>query len=548
MTRTEKRFIAGDLPAKLKTLIAFRVALASLLLGSFTFFEIGQSAFVYSASIFDLIIALYALTIAYLILLPYWRGVSFAYFQLAVDVLAITALIALTGGIESWFSFLLLLIIIAAGIIIGGRAGFIIAVLSSISYGLLVDLQYWQILKLPYSLDLLEKDFFYNIFSNIMAQYVCAWLTGYLSMKLERTSKSLEEKTADLMELSLFNREVVENVPSGLLTAGEDGKVLFFNKAAEDITGISRADAFGRELSSIFPFLGSQFRDLGARTEGLVNAGGAEKAVGLTVSPMRNTSGMKTGYIGIFQDLTHIKGMQEEIKRKEKWAAIGELATNIAHEIRNPLASLRASMEMLRSSDLSPAQKEALTGIALSEMDRLNRIITDFLIYSRPTRPELQPAKLDLLAANVAAMLTNLSKKVKVTTESNGTVRVFADPHRLEQVLLNLGINAIESMPEGGSLAVTCLNEGGEARVIFKDTGNGIAPEVADKIFYPFFTTKASGTGLGLSIAMRIMEDHGGTIKVKSVPGQGSEFIVAMPSNKGNGMDQAAIKNGDPKN
>lgn len=546
MSRLEKGFIAQDLATKLKTLIAFRAALASLLLGSFTYFGVGHYAFVYSASIFHLIIALYALTIVYLVLLPHWRGPSFAYFQLSLDVIAITSLIAMTGGIESWFSFLLLLIIIAAGTIIGKKAGFVIAVLSSICYGLLVDMQYWQILKLPYSLDLYEKDFFYNIFSNILAQYLVAWLTGYLSQKLESTSMRLAEKTADLVELSHFNKEVVDNVTSGLLTTGQDGKVLFFNKAAEEITGINRGSAFGKELSSIFPFLGGRYA--GNRAEGAVVAGGAEKIIGITVSPMLNSAGTQTGYIGIFQDLTQIKSMQEEMRRKEKWAAIGELSANIAHEIRNPLASLRASMEMLKSAELAPEQKESLTNIALSEMDRLNRIITDFLIYSRPTKPELEAAKLDLLAANVASMLSNLSEKVRIVFESDGTVPVLADPQRLQQVLLNLGMNAIEAMPGGGSLTVKCLNAAGEARVVFKDTGQGIDPAVADKIFYPFFTTKPSGTGLGLSIAMRIMEDHGGAIKIKSVPGQGSEFTISMPVQVASDKYQATSKNETPAN
>ena len=520
--------------SKVKALIAFRTFFVTVLLGSFALFEIGNGAFPYPKAVFNLIEALYGLTIIYALLLRRVKPKPFAYFQIVLDVIAALALIYFTGGIESWFSFLLILIVIASGTVIDKRAAFVAASLSSILYGAMLDLQYWRMIPIPYGLVLYEKDFLYNIFSNIVALYVCAYLTGQLSSSLERTSLTLEKRLTDFRKLSVFNREVVENMPSGLMTTDADGRILSLNRAGETITGLDRAVESDIRIQSIFPFI----KDLNKpfeRGEGEMAAGPVKKTIGLTISAMKTPQGDPFGYICIFSDLTEIKKMQQEMQLRQKWAAIGELSANIAHEIRNPLASLRGAVEMLHRGGTSPQQQESLMQMVLSEADRLNRIITDFLMYSRPSENEPEPVELDILLKGTLEMLGKSAPTgVRINSDIE-PLRVTADPGRLQQVFYNLVLNAFEAMSAkgagGGVLAVSGKKENGVVKINFADTGQGIDAKDAEKVFFPFFTTKDTGTGLGLSIAMRIMESHGGNIRFKSEPGQGTEFIVTLPIN-----------------
>ncbi len=525
---------AGTQTNRIKALITFRAFFVTVLLGSFTFFEIGHKAFRHQKAVFSLIEVLYGLTIAYAFFLGRVKPRPLAYFQLAMDVVASCVLIYLTGGIESWFSFLLILIVLASGIVIGRRAGFAIATLSSILYGAMIDLQYFRLIPVPYNLALSGKDFLYNVFSNITALYLTAYLMGHLSRRVEKITEKLEEKATDFRELTAFNKEVLENMPSGLIVMDGEGRLMSLNRAGETMTGISRAEAAGMDIRRIFPFI-ADHRKPNVRAEGTVNTGSGEKTIGLTISPMNEgQSGPEgpDGYLCIFSDLTDIKKMQREIELKRQWAMIGELSANIAHEIRNPLAALRGAVEMLYKGNPDQGQRESLTRIALAEMDRLNRIITDFLMYSRPARRSPEPVELGLLLKGTLELLGKAAPpQVEISSDVEADIHVHADPDRLQQVFYNLALNAFQAMPGGGLLRVTGRKADGRAEISFADTGGGVAPEDAQKIFFPFYTTKAGGSGLGLSIAMRIMEDHGGTIRLESSPGRGAEFTAIMPLN-----------------
>lgn len=513
----------GSVARKLKTLIAFRVFFVTLLLGTFFVFQIGYKIFPFPATVLHLVAVLYGLSIAYSVLLGKVDSRKLAHVQLSLDAVAVVALIFLTGGIESWFSSLMLLVVIASAIVIGRTAGYFNAIFLSILYGGLVDLQFYGFLPFPHNPLLTERDFLYNIFSHMLALYLTAYLMGYLVSRLEKKETYIED-------LTLFNKEVIENTPSGLFTTDLAGRILIFNKAAEEITGRSRADAHGRDAVEVFPFLERLIEK--TRIEGVIERGGHEKVIGLTVSKMKDAKGTDIGFIGIFQDLTELKRMAEEIKRKEKWATIGELSANIAHEIRNPLASLKGSIEMLSESAVSPEQKEKLMLIATSEMDRLNRIIVDFLTYSRPSALDVTECDLaDILDKTLDLINSRNSSGVVIRKSYISPLVVKADPLKLEQVFLNLGLNAIEAMPHGGALEVSASSRQDDVEITFRDSGAGIAPDVHEKVFYPFFTTKTQGTGLGLSIAYRIIEDHGGKVALTSSPGAGATFRILMPRN-----------------
>jgi len=526
---------------KVKALISIRVVFITLLLGSFFLLQVGYRSFPYPRATSNLIVALYFLTIIYAFLLDRIKAYfTFAYFQIFMDVAAINVLIYLTGGIESWFSFIMLLTVMSANAVLNRKAGYVIATFSSILYGVMIDLQYYKLLPIKYDPALNEKDFLYNIFVHIAAFYMMAFLSGYLSSRLEKTTRDLKQTDSDLKELSLFNRELIENIPSGIFTTGIDGRILIFNKAAEDITGITREKASNLKITAIFPFINPPIPPLPKggeggleRIEGVIGQQtGDGRIINLTISPRVDVTGVKIGFIGIFQDITRLKKMELDIKHKEKWAAIGELSANIAHEIRNPLASLKGAIEMLREDRAAKEQKERLTEIALKEMDRLNGIITDFLMYSTPRAAEFTALDLNLVLDDTLELLKNTAsarKDISITKDFAGPLFVNADRQKMQQVFLNLGMNALEAMPDGGELSVSTKRSSRSFEVVFKDTGIGISQKNLEKIFYPFFTTKDEGTGLGLAIAYRIIEEHKGKINVISNLGEGAAFKVIIP-------------------
>jgi two-component system sensor histidine kinase PilS (NtrC family) len=262
----------------------------------------------------------------------------------------------------------------------------------------------------------------------------------------------------------------------------------------------------------------------------------------MTISPLCNDEGKTVGVIGIFQDLTQLKMMEEEMHQKRWLAIVGEMAAGMAHEIRNPLASLSGSIQLLKDEPSLHPENIRLMEIALHETDRLNGIITDFLLYAKPLPPRRRWVSLDLLMGESVALIEKTKKKapsIEVLLEmSDPSLEIFVDPDQLKQVFLNLAINAFAAMPQGGTLMLTVKkassqNGTGEdaqeaIEFYFQDTGSGIAKENLPKIFYPFFTTKSEGSGLGLSIVQRIIQQHDGTIGVES-DFTGTTFRITIP-------------------
>lgn len=517
--------------SRLQALIGFRAFFITLLLGSVFLFRVEYITLSYPNAIAYFIIFLYAFTIIYALLINRIRNlVFFAYTQLILDVLSAITLIYITGGIESWFSFMLILTVLSSSIVVNKQAGFVIASLSSILYGVLLDLQFYGIVLLTYEGTFLEKDFFYKIFIHVISLFLTAYLAGYLSSRLEKTVQKLEEKDTHLKDLEFFNMKVIESLPSGLITTDLDGNILIFNRAAEKIAEKGRDEVIGSKIGTVFPFLTYPLED-GRREEFIDMRRGSRKIIGITISVLRDITGKDTGYIGIFQDLTQLKKLEDEMKQKEKWAAIGELSANIAHEIRNPLASLKSSVEMLKENKIPSKHREKLMEIALNETERLNHIITDFLTYSRPKPLEPQSIDIHALLHETLDLLRNVPQEgpgVFIRDNLSGTLMLRVDPQKMRQVFWNLGINAIQAMPQGGELTVTTANAADTVTIAFADTGTGIRQEDKEKIFYPFFTTKETGTGLGLAIAYRIIEEHRGRLTVESIPGTKTIFEIIL--------------------
>jgi len=535
-----------ELVKRVNALIFIRVVVVTLLLGSFYIFKIGYDKLAHPAYFSSLIASLYYLTIIYAIMTRIIKRTSqfvlFVYIQITIDIIAETVLIYMTGGIESMFSFMFPLSIISAAIVLNRRACYIFATLGSICYGLLVDLQFYKVLEMPTGLVFTEKDYFYNIFAHISAFYLIAFLIGYLSDKLHSATKSLEERDTVLSDLKAFSKYVIESMPSGVFTTDLNRRIITFNTSAQVITKLHSTDVVGKNPEDIFPFL-RNFKEPSDRIEGEIGRNGGTVPVGMRLSKLMDGSGNSIGLIGVFQDLTELKKMEAEVKRKEKWAFIGELSASIAHELRNPLASLKGSVEMLRENKVSPEHADRLMNIALSEMDRLNGIITDFLLYAKPQ--ELQKESFDVhqsLREIVTLIQSQDSsgKQATISADLEGSRFISGDPKQLRQVFWNLCLNAIDAVEDNGEVTIYTEKINNSVAIVFRDSGSGISKADLDKIFYPFFTTKDSGTGLGLSTAQKIVEEHGGKITALSDgEGAGTTISVTLPCHN----EQNAQKN-----
>ncbi len=524
-------------PAKrVSTLIYFRLVVVTLLLGSFYIFRIDYHKLPRPSDFSYFIASLYLLTIFYAVVLRKLKKpahyTAFAYIQITVDIAAEAILIYITGGIESTFSFMFPLSILSAGIVLNRRACYIFATLSSILYGGLLDLQFYGIIGNSPSLIFTKKNLFYNIFAYITAFYIIAFLSGYLSEKLHKATRHLEEKDTVLSDLKALSEYIIESMPSGVFTTDMDRRIISFNTSAQEITGLSQAEVTGKTTDDIFPFL-RDFREPFDRIDGEIRRDGKTLSVGMRISPLRDSAGKSIGTIGVFQDLTELKAMEAEVKRKEKWAVIGKLSASIAHELRNPLAALKGSIEMLREKKVPEEYADHLMRIALSEMDRLNAIITDFLLYAKPRELNKQSFDVHQALRDITMLLqgseTN-GKQIEISAKLNGELFITGDAGQIQQVFWNLCRNAIDAVSDGGIIEIYTAKNNKTVEIFFRDNGKGINKSDTENVFYPFYTTKEHGTGLGLSIALKIIEEHGGKIEVESGgAGKGSTFKVILP-------------------
>lgn len=527
-----------ELYKRVSVLIYIRVILVTILLGSFYVFKIGYEKLVHPNAFSFFIVSLYLLTIVYALILKLIRKDShftvFVYTQVIIDVIAETGLLYMTGGIGSMFSLMFPLSILSAGIVLNRRACYIIATFSCLLYGGLLDLQLYNIIKISSDNIYLAKDFFYNIFAHIVAFYLVAFLGGYLTEKLHKATQRLEQKDMVVSDLKAFSHYVIESMPSGVFTTNLNGRIITFNSSAQEITKRDNATVIGKRPVDIFPFLDDSMNPIG-RIEGKIESGGAMVPVGMRLSSLKDGTGESIGVIGVFQNLTELKEMEAEVKRQERWAFIGELSASIAHELRNPLASLKGSIEMLHEKKIPEEHADHLMKIALSEMDRLNGIITDFLLYAKPQKIKMESFDLQKALEDIATLLRSSEKNgkdVTITVRPAGALNMDGDPKKLQQIFWNLGLNAVNAASDKGVVDIYTEQRDDVVEVIFSDNGPGIAPDDMESIFYPFFSTKEGGTGLGLAIARKIAEEHGGNIIAESKgQGKGSTFRVILPLN-----------------
>jgi two-component system sensor histidine kinase PilS (NtrC family) len=544
-----------DLRQRLFRLIAVRVVLSTLLLGSAIFMQMSRPGALPVGPFFFLIGLTYALSVAYIATLTLAvRHTWLIDAQLWGDALLVSGLIAVTGGINSSFSSLYLLAIIAAATVRFRRGAMQVATLSAILYLGIVCTQYVSVSELVSrgwlgavrDMALPPSTYTrYTIVTNLCGFFAVALLSGSLAEGLRSAGASLERASHQIADLRAFNEYVVDNLLSGLATTDEVGRVLTFNRAATTITGVSASSAIGRHAAEVLQ-LGDGFSTRLHRLaevrslridQQYVRADQRPIDLGLTVSNLAFPDG-RLGLLITFQDVTDLRRLERNARLQQRLAAVGEMAAGIAHEIRNPLAAMSGSIQVLRQELPLSEEQAQLMDIVLRESDRLNETIRSFLAYARPQR--FAVARLDLRKTlqDTALLLRNGSDvraehvvDVDVPTEP---VWFDADENQLRQILWNLATNGLRAMPDGGRLrlGVAAENTGGvptEVVLTVEDEGSGIPAEEIDTIFQPFHSTFEKGTGLGLAIVHRIVTDYGGTIQVSSTVGRGTAMRVRMP-------------------
>lgn len=486
------------------------------------------------------------LTVLYALIFRLSKSILFqARLQLAVDVLLVTWLVWNSSVIQSPYVALYILIIAISSLFLGPRE----AVVTSVGCAVAFTACALQITGLTgqYDVTRLVGGSVSQTVQWVGLFDVAFFVVGLLSARLaERQSRSdvrLMAATQSLANLRALHERIVASIRSGLVTTDLEGRIFTFNAAAQEITGYQEAAIRGQDASILFGEMKEHIAqtlhalehgDRSPRFEtNCLTSEGMRLRLGYSIAPLSTEAGETTGMVVTFQDLTQVRSLEETSRRQDRLAAIGRMAASIAHEIRNPLAAMRGSIQMLRSEMDSDSSQTELMEIILRESDRLNRIITDFLNYARPR--SLIQARVDIgdllhqtfsLMRHSPEIGANQTIVEELPAES---LFAEADEGQLKQVFWNLSRNALHAMPQGGTLRATLeRNSGNRLRIAFSDTGCGMSPDQVEHLFEPFSST-TGGTGLGLSIVYQIIRDHGGTINVRSRVGQGTTITVELP-------------------
>ena len=467
--------------------------------------------------------------------------------QICCDVLLVTWLTAMRGDLNSPYVALYIVIISAAGIFLGVRGALITSVGCATCYTFVVVAGAfgWSAAGGGDVGAASVPELIGNVGLHDIAFFVVGLLASRLAERQAHSEVQLIEAKHALADLRALHERIVESIRSGLVTTDLDGLIYTFNAAAEEITGYTAEALRGQEVSILFGALAPKVEEsLRAAEAGAASpryeadcltADGLRLRLGYSIFPLFGETGARTGLVITFQDLTQVRALEETSRRQDRLAAVGRVAAGIAHEIRNPLAAMRGSIQVLRSEmDGDPGQAE-LMEIVLRESDRLNHIITDFLTYARPRPVSLADTDLREPLRETFTLLRHSPETHPGHTIEEDfpeePVRVQADAAGLRQVFWNLARNALSAMPAGGRLRVELRHatSNGRVRITFSDTGQGMSPEQVERLFEPFSSSTTGGTGLGLSIVYQIIRDHGGTINVSSREGHGTTISIELP-------------------
>ena len=556
----------AGLERRLVVLMAARLGLSAAALG----IALGLDALGFHATVtewrgfYATVACAFLATVGYGLLLPRVRRKQrFAVINIATDIIIVSALVFFSGGSDSVFTFLYVLVAVYGATLFQRSGALISGGVSALAYGavLMASQPGWDAVagKWPVLLTV------WGVQAG--AVLLVAALSSFLAADLRQTREVLDQRTSDLHRLQNLHRRSVESMMTGLLTVDLEGRVTSFNPEAGRITGLDSSSVLGRDIEDVLPGVRSQAIVYAADGGGSKararmrhrNARGEELHLGVVAYVLRDDGGEARGHVVVFQDVTEVVAMEHDLRRSERLAAVGQLSASIAHEIRNPLAAISGAIQTLSRVQGGSGEAKRLVDIAVSEAERLNQLISDFLTYARPGPCNPEPVAVAEAVAGVLALFESVRPdRVNVDVSVEAGLGVHADPDQFRQVLWNLVLNASQAMPEGGSLRISAREVDDEApqagslsrrngglgksrlatahrskqrrvEIVIADEGVGVPAEAVDQIFEPFFTTKPDGSGLGLATVYRIVEDHGGNIHVDSVEGAGTMIRVQLP-------------------
>lgn len=540
-----------NLHSRIRWLMLGRVAIITFLLSIAAFSELQEMELIPQRALsfyYIIILSTYGLSFCYLFLLAIIQNTKLnVYIQSACDMALVTYMVYVTGGTSSIYSVFYTLIIIYSVLFLERSGGFIIASACSIIYGTLLDLEYYKVIQplypVPGDSSSLAGYVFARIFTHILSFYIIAFLASFVVGQEKKLRVLLAAKEDAFAQLDILHRSIVESVSLGILTINLAGKIKTFNRAAEIITDYSFQDVEDKYLTAIIPLSG----DLLGRTENLPAGNRFEVILqtiknrqvilGCSLSSLMDGKGEKIGEIMIFQDLTSVKKMEENYEKSRRMALIGEMAAHLAHEIRNPLAAISGSIQVLRKDLQLPEGDERLLRIIMRGKEQLEGFLKDFLLLARPTPGQPTPVNTRDTIEDILESLRYIPdwrEEIHIKKDLAEDAWVYANKGDIRHIIWNLLLNALQAMPHQGTLQILTrrINNGdspGCVEIIIYDTGCGIEAANMIDIFEPFYTTKEHGTGLGLAIVHRVVEHNRGTIEIESEVGMGTKCTVQLP-------------------
>jgi two-component system, NtrC family, sensor histidine kinase PilS len=473
-------------------------------------------------------------------------GRNFLVLQVAFDALLVTGVVHITGGGDSTFAWLYILVISEGALLLPIAGGVLISALASILYFSVIVWLHADTLTAAVLLQI-------GLFTLV------AILTGILGDRLRKAGAVLGEVQSELRRLQLDTSEILASISTGVITVDEDGRLVYMNPAGEALLGIdigewegkSAVEALRGRSPALARSLGEALREGVSRHRRRAESvrDGEELVLGVSIF-VRKEPDEPRSVTAIFQDITDLERMDILNRRTERLEAVAELSASMAHEIKNPLASIRSAVEQFTSPRLGEEDRQALTRMVVRESERLSRLLSDFLDFSRVRVDRVEQISLSELVRNCVAVLRqhpDTAEGVRIEVEIPGDdLAMMADPDLLHRALFNLLLNAVQHSPEGGTVTLQVHPEvdsvpvemKNPVRISVRDEGPGVDVDAVNRIFDPFYTTREGGTGLGLAVVYRTVEAHRGVILVESPESGGTEFRIYLPMGGPSGKEK----------
>lgn len=483
---------------------------------------------------FTLVFVWYTISVFFIVLHSLWQEYKLqAIVQIFTDLAFATTVVYVTGGIDTFFNFLYPLVIIVASILLPRYWAYLTAAVSFICFGAVLELSFFE--RIP-SFQISPrgdlKSLQVVVLVNFFAYLAVAHLSSALAAKLRQAGVELRDKSGELLSLQALHENVIHSIRSALITTDLEGRITLVNSPGQKLLERTASSVYGRHISDLFVDRLPNLESVSGQCEvrGLTPSG-KEKTFDVNVTALIVPEQGTIGYVYTFEDRTELRRLEGEVRMRDRLAAVGRLAAGIAHEIRNPLASIAGSINVLSQVTPFNDEQKTLVDIITRESTRLNNIISDFLVYSREKSFKFSRMDLVPLLEDALVLLANRSqtKELKIVRDY-ALPQAFAavDADRIKQVFWNLLENAVRAMEGKGTITVSTRAAGNFLRIGIRDTGPGIPPNLAEKIFEPFQSHFEGGTGLGLAIVYQIVQAHGAKIFVQSTLGSGAEFVLEI--------------------